>query len=682
MNVFEEALKRIKTIRNQLFEMQTQYYTLQTLPFSTKEYEALLQELQNLEESFPTLKIAHSPTTELQILEVKKFPTVMHHPPMLSLNNRYSWEEVQDWQNKIVRDLQKEEDHIELEYCCELKIDGLAVTVIYEKGCLVKAATRGDGTQGDDITANLKTIPELPLQLKEPIDLQVRGEVYLAHEQFQKLNQAMQKQGLPPFKNPRNAASGSLRLQDAAEVSHRKLSLFLYAVVDSSLPAIQTHSQHLETLLQLGLPINPIFTTCQNLDDADQFCSKWEHERHGLPYDIDGIVIKLNHYRHHEMLGSSAKSPHWAIAYKFKAEQVLSQLLDIEIGVGRTGVLTPVAILKPIILNQTKVARATLHNYTQIEKFDLHIGDTVILEKGGEIIPKIVDVRLEKRPSDAQKIYPPASCPSCESLAVLVGVEWRCLNSECRTKKIEQVLHFVSRKAMDIDHVGEALIKQLFETNLIHDSADLYSLGVEQLLQLEKIADTSANNVVNAIQSSKSRPLHALIFALGIPSIGEKTAYILAQNFLSLDKLQDVEQEELCNLENIEQKTAQEIRRFFQNQTNQQLIQKLKNHGLNPQVEVIETKTIERVTGKTFVLTGALTEPRHVWQQRLEQHRAKVTNTVSKKTDYVIVGENAGSKQAKAEKLGIPTLTEETISKWLHEPYQEALFQADEATEI
>ncbi len=662
----EATLKRVETLRKRLFEIQTRYYT--SLSFSMQEYVTLLQELQTLEETFPTLKTAYSPNTRLQVSEVKKFPTVRHSPPMLSLSNRYSWEEVKDWQNKIVRDLQKEEQGMELEYYCELKIDGLAVSVIYEEGSLVQAATRGDGTQGDDITANLKTIAELPLTLSEPVNLHARGEVYLTHEHFEKLNQTMQKQGLPLFKNPRNAASGSLRLQDAAEVSSRHLSLFLYSVVDSSLPSMHTHSEHLEALQQLGLPINPIFATFQDLDEAHQFCSKWEQERHSLPYDIDGIVIKLNHYRHHDMLGSSAKSPHWATAYKLKAEQVSSQLLDIEVGVGRTGVLTPVAILKPTLLNQTTVSRATLHNYTQIEKFDLHLGDTVMLEKGGEIIPKIVGVIREKRPAKAQKIYPPASCPSCQSLAVLVGVEWRCLNSECLNKKIEQVAHFVSRKAMDIDHVGDALIKQLFESHLIQDPADLYSLRTEQLVQLEKIAETSANNVINAIQSSKKRPLHAFIFALGIPSIGEKTAFILAQKFLSLNQLQTAEQDELCNLENIEQKTAQEIKRFFQNPANQQLIEKLKHHGLNPQVQMIQTQTIEGVTGKTFVLTGALTEPRHVWQQRLEQYGAKVTNTVSKKTDYVIVGENAGSKQAKAEKLGIPTLKEDTISQWLTLP--------------
>ena len=619
-------------------------------------YDALVLELKELENQCPEMRTEDSPTRKIKGEPHSSFPSRKHLVPMLSLGNVYSLEELESWDATVKKMLGGQSP----EYVCELKIDGVAVSAIYRNGVLSAGVTRGDGSEGEEITPNIKTISCLPLTLKDERDLEVRGEVYLPRENFDALNQQRLNSAEPLFKNPRNAAAGSLRLLDSTETSRRQLAVFIYTIAEG-IPH-EMHAVNLDFLRQHEFPLNPETKLVSSIEDVLEFCRYWEEHKEELPYDIDGIVLKVNSLKQQKQLGFTAKSPRWATAFKFTAEQAATVLRSIEVGVGRTGILTPVAILDPVELNGTTVSRATLHNYDQVERFNLHLGDHVTLEKGGEIIPKIVAVDPTLRSVEALKIEPPSACPVCGTLALRPEgeVEWRCPNPECPAQQKELILHFVSRRAMDIDTIGPALIEQLLTKKLLRSAADLYLLRHEDLSGLERMGDKSAENVLSGIEKSKQCELGQFVHALGIANVGEKTARILALHFGTLEKLISATPEELEKIEEIGPVIAQSIFDFFQHEEQRQLIADFLERGVDPAEEKILEITDSPFSGKIVVLTGTLSEPRDVWKKRLIMAGANVTGSVSKNTDFVLAGENAGSKLDKAEKLEVSVIDEAT----------------------
>ncbi|MBC8257890.1 MAG: NAD-dependent DNA ligase LigA [SAR324 cluster bacterium] len=651
---------RINELSQLIHQYNYVYYCANTADagadnFDNETYDSLLNELKTLENKFPELRLEDSPTLKVNAEPNTALPSRKHQLPMLSLGNVYSLDELKSWTAGVQKLLGGQKP----EYVCELKIDGVAVSVIYRNGILTAGVTRGDGSEGEEITANIKTINCLPLKIKTGPNLEVRGEVYLPSNNFAALNQQRLKTGEPPFKNPRNAAAGSVRLLDSTETRRRRLAVFVYTIAEG-LPH-ETHAENLEFLRQQEFPVNPETKTVSSIEEVLEYCRYWEEHKEELPYDIDGIVLKVNSLKQQRQLGFTAKSPRWATAFKFTAEQAFSVLREVEIGVGRTGNLTPVALLDPVELNGTIVARATLHNYDQVERFNLHLGDHVTLEKGGEIIPKIVAVDPTLRTPDAQKIEAPLTCPACDTLAFRPQgeVEWRCPNRVCPAQQKEQILHFVSRRAMDIDTIGPALIEQLLSKNFLKNAADLYLLSHEDLSGLERMADKSAANVLSSIEKSKKCELAQFIHALGIANVGEKTAGILAQHFGTLERLMSGTADALEKVEAIGPVIADSIIDFFQDQQQLQLITDFLERGVSPAEVIIQEIIDSPFNGKIIVLTGTLSEPRDVWKKRLVQAGANVTGSVSKKTDFVLAGENAGSKLEKADKFAVKVIDEE-----------------------
>jgi DNA ligase (NAD+) len=626
-------------------------------------YDELVLELKSLENQYYEFKIQDSPNLQIKGEPHSGFPNRKHTVPMLSLGNVYSLDELKSWDTGVKKLLGGQSP----EYVCELKIDGVAVSAIYRNGILNAGVTRGDGNEGEEITPNIKTITCLPLRLKDERDLEVRGEVYLPRQKFAALNRKRLISGDPLFKNPRNAAAGSLRLLDSTETSRRHLAVFIYTIAEG-IPH-ETHSGNLDFLTQQDFPVNPETKTVTSIEELLEYCRYWEEHKEELPYDIDGIVLKVNSLKQQRQLGFTAKSPRWATAFKFTALQAATVLRSIEIGVGRTGVLTPVAILDPVELNGTTVSRATLHNYDQVERFNLHLGDHVILEKGGEIIPKIVAVDATLRSTGAQKIEPPLACPVCGTLALRPEgeVEWRCPNQECPAQQKEKILHFVSRRAMDIDTIGPALIEQLLTKKLLKSAADLYLLRHEDLSGLERMGEKSAQNVISSIVKSKQCELGQFVHALGIANVGEKTARILALHFGRLEKLMSSSSEDLEKIEEIGPVIAESIFDFFQQAEQRQNIADFLERGVVPAEEKILEISDSPFSGKIVVLTGTLSEPRDVWKKRLIQAGANVTSSVSKNTDFVLAGENAGSKLEKAEKFNIYVINETTALNLLEQ---------------
>ena len=626
-------------------------------------YDELVLELKSLENQYYEFKIQDSPNLQIKGEPHSGFPNRKHTVPMLSLGNVYSLDELKSWGTGVKKLLGGQSP----EYVCELKIDGVAVSAIYRNGILNAGVTRGDGNEGEEITPNIKTITCLPLRLKDERDLEVRGEVYLPRQKFAALNRKRLISGDPLFKNPRNAAAGSLRLLDSTETSRRHLAVFIYTIAEG-IPH-ETHSGNLDFLTQQDFPVNPETKTVTSIEELLEYCRYWEEHKDELPYDIDGIVLKVNSLKQQRQLGFTAKSPRWATAFKFTALQAATVLRSIEIGVGRTGVLTPVAILDPVELNGTTVSRATLHNYDQVERFNLHLGDHVILEKGGEIIPKIVAVDATLRSTGTQKIEPPLACPVCGTLALRPEgeVEWRCPNQECPAQQKEKILHFVSRRAMDIDTIGPALIEQLLTKKLLKSAADLYLLRHEDLSGLERMGEKSAQNVISSIVKSKQCELGQFVHALGIANVGEKTARILALHFGRLEKLMSSSSEDLEKIEEIGPVIAESIFDFFQQAEQRQNIADFLERGVVPAEEKILEISDSPFSGKIVVLTGTLSEPRDVWKKRLIQAGANVTSSVSKNTDFVLAGENAGSKLEKAEKFNIYVINETTALNLLEQ---------------
>ncbi len=625
-------------------------------------YDALIERVRAIEAEHPTWRDWDSPDTRVEAPDMEAFPLLRHGSPMRSLTKIYTVEELREWETSLSRLLPGQKPPPG--YVSELKFDGLAISIRYEGGKLTAAVTRGDGVTGEDVTRNIKTIATLPHTLSEPLDLEVTGEVYYTYKAFEAVNADREAQGEPVFKNPRNAAAGTLRMLDTSQVRQRQLDLWIYGIAMGEEPRTPFgHTSHLDTLKwlkKLGFPISPEVKACDTLDAVAKYYEGWKGKRAKLPYQIDGVVVKVDSLPLHETLGATSRSPRWAAAIKFEAEAVTTILKDVEIGVGRTGILTPIALLEPVELAGTTVQRATLHNYDQIARLDLKIGDTVTMEKGGDIIPKITGVVLEARKGVRHKtIAPPAKCPSCGAKPEHVegDIEYRCVNPACPAQAAERIRHFVSRRAMDMESVGPVLIEQMLEKGVIETYADLYKLKVADLLALERMAKKSSENVIEAIEGSKNQSLARFLFGLGIRQVGGRTAQVLARRFKSLDGLKEASLEDLADVNEIGDITAQHIHDFFHDKQQLKLIDQCLKLGVKAKQEEIRAGA-QPLAGKTVVITGTLSEPRPVWKERLERAGATVTGSVSKKTDYLLVGESPGSKLDAAQEHGVKVLDE------------------------
>ncbi|RUL49317.1 NAD-dependent DNA ligase LigA [Lysinibacillus antri] len=662
-----EIEKRVAELNQLLHEYGHAYYVLDKPVVSDAVYDQLLHELIALEQEHPSLVYPDSPTGRVGGIAVDGFRKVTHTYPMLSLSNAFNEDDLRDFDRKIRQAIGDN-----FSYVCELKIDGLAIALRYENGVFVQGATRGDGQVGEDITANLKTIRAIPLRLKEPVTIEVRGEAYMPKKSFESLNNARAEKGEELFANPRNAAAGSLRQLDPKIAASRNLSTFIYAIGgDGEAYGIDSHAEMLDYLQTLGFPSNRERQQCATIEDVLAFIDKWTEDRLNLPYEIDGIVVKVNRYAHQDELGFTAKSPRWAIAYKFPAEEVVTKIIDIELTVGRTGVHTPTAILEPVLVAGSTVGRASLHNEDLIREKDIRIGDTVIVHKAGDIIPEVVGVILEQRPEDSVPFEMPTNCVACDSELIRIEgeVALRCVNPSCPAQIAEGIKHFVSRNAMNIDGLGEKVVEQLLREQLIQDVADLYHLEVEQLVKLERMGEKSANNLVNAIEQSKENSLERLLFGLGIRHVGEKAARILSEQFESIDQLMEAKEEQLTAIFEIGDKMADSVVTYFQQDEAKSLISRLKEVGVNMtykgkkvQVEIGDNP----FAGKTIVLTGKLSQlTRNEAKAKIEELGGIVTGSVSKKTDLVIAGEDAGSKLTKATELGIEVWDENRLVEQL-----------------
>ncbi|WP_456364626.1 DNA ligase [Priestia aryabhattai] len=652
---FETAKSRVQELRDLLNQYGYEYYVLDQPSVPDAEYDKLMNELIEIEESFPELKTADSPTQRIGGQVLDAFEKVQHQTSMLSLGNAFNEEDLRDFDRRV---RQAVED--EFSYVCELKIDGLAVSLRYEDGYLVLGATRGDGTTGENITENLKTIRSIPLRIKEPLSMEVRGEAFMPRKSFEALNEAKMERDEVPFANPRNAAAGSLRQLDPKIAAKRNLDIFVYAMTDTGELEIDSHSESLNLLDDLGFKTNKERQTCETIDDVIAYIESWQTKRPELSYDIDGIVVKVDSFDQQAELGTTAKSPRWAIAYKFPAEEVVTKLVNIELTVGRTGVITPTAILEPVQVAGTMVQRASLHNEDLIREKDIRIGDYVVVKKAGDIIPEVVNVIEEKRTGEEQEFTMPTHCPECESeLVRLEGeVALRCINPSCPAQIREGLIHFVSRNAMNIDGLGEKVISQLFREQLIKDVADIYTLTKQQLIELERMGEKSADNLIAAIEASKENSLERLLFGLGIRHVGAKAAKTLAQHFETIDKLTKATYDELVAINEIGAKMADAIVAYFTQEEVQELIHELKEYGVNLTYKGPKLVSVENVdsvfAGKTVVLTGKLEQlSRNEAKAQIEALGGKVTGSVSKKTDLVVAGEEAGSKLTKANELEI-----------------------------
>jgi len=639
-----------------LIERHNRLYYIENAPeISDAEYDRLMKELKELEQQYPHLVREDSPTRRVGGGVLEEFVTVEHARPMLSIENTYDENEIREFHQRVIRILNHEP-----EYVTELKIDGVAVSLLYENGRFVRAITRGDGIRGDDITANARTVRVLPLLISYREKLEVRGEIFMARNDFERINKERALSGEPLFANPRNAAAGTLKHLDPQEVARRNLRLFVYAGFPAV--ALSTHWETLEFLSRLGFPVNP-HRVCGNLEKAIAACREWEKRRFELPYPIDGMVIKVNSIRDQDILGATSKSPRWVVAYKFPATQETTVIEDIVVQVGRTGILTPVAILRPVHLAGTTVSRATLHNFDEIARLDVRIGDTVFVEKSGEIIPKVVKVVKEARTAKVRPVPVPLKCPVCGSDVVKdpEEVAIRCPNVGCPAQVKERIIHYAERKAMDIEGLGEKVVDLLVEHLGVRDYGDLYYLKPEQIAALDRMGEVSGANLVASIQKSKTRPLPNFIYGLGIRHIGSRTAEILANHFASLDDLAGADENVLSAIPEIGPTTARSIREFFTNRRNLAILEKLRAAGV--QFKKQESSAGPGpLSGKTFVLTGTLKRfTRQEATQRLAQLGARVSETVSRKTSFVVAGEKPGSKLEKARNLGVRVIGEDEL---------------------
>ncbi|TPD72171.1 NAD-dependent DNA ligase LigA [Flavobacterium microcysteis] len=652
----------IQSLRDELNQHNYNYYVLDNPTISDYDFDTKLKELQELESKHPELFDENSPTQRVGGMITKNFETIAHKNRMYSLDNSYSKEDVLDWEKRI----QKILGDVPLEYTCELKYDGASISITYEHGKLKRAVTRGDGFQGDDVTNNIKTIRSVPLQLKGdyPDSFEIRGEIILPLEGFAKMNQELIEIGETPYSNPRNTASGSLKLQDSTEVSKRPLDCLLYTFIGNDVK-FSTHFESLEKARSFGFKVPKEARLVKSIDEVFDFIDYWNIHRHELPYETDGVVVKVNNLHYQDELGYTSKSPRWAIAYKFKAEQVSTHLNSISYQVGRTGAITPVANLEPVQLAGTIVKRASLHNADQIEKLDIRVGDEVFVEKGGEIIPKIIGVDFTKRSLDLQPTVYITNCPECETELIRKEGEAQhyCPNFYgCPPQIIGRIQHYISRKAMDIEGLGGETVALLFNNNLVHNYADLYDLTVEQVIPLERMAQKSAENLVNGIEKSKEVPFERVLFALGIRYVGETVAKKLAKHYQNIDNLSNASLMDLILVDEIGERIAQSVIEFFENPENRIIIQRLRDYGVQLEAKtVFNPDATDKLAGKTFVVSGVFEKfSRDDLKKSIEDNGGKVGSSISAKTDYVVAGDNMGpAKLEKANKLNIPIISED-----------------------
>lgn len=660
---------RISQLSKELEHHNYQYYVLAQPSISDYEFDLLLKELEELEKQYPQYADPNSPTQKVGGFVTKEFNTVPHRHMMLSLANTYSTEELNEFHNRVIKGL----DGLEPAYVCELKIDGLAISIRYQNGKLVQAITRGDGVSGDDVTENVKTLRRLPHQLKGnyPNELEVRGEIFMHREAFEKMNQEREREGLPGFANPRNSAAGTLKMQDSAEVAKRPLDIFIYQIIQNQAEN-SNHLADLQLAAQWGLPINSQTAYGANIQEVQNFINTWESGRHQLSYETDGVVIKINDYGQREILGFTAKVPRWAIAYKYKAETAQTILEDVVYQVGRTGAVTPVANLKPVKLAGTIVKRASLYNEDQIRKLDLRIGDTVMVEKGGEIIPKVTDVNLSLRPQWSKPLSYATHCPECNAQLVRKAGEAQhyCPNeTSCPPQVAGKIVHFIGRKAMNIDSMGAETVELLYQQKLIHNYADLFDLKYEQLITLDRMADKSVKNILNGIKQAKSVPFERVLFALGIRMVGETVARKLAKHFKNIQAIMSANLEELTAVDEIGEKIAEQVIKFFLNEDNKLIIQRLQNQGLQFEIAQAEqTSLSNKLSGFTFLVSGVFSISRDDLKALIEANGGKLVSSVSSKLSYLVAGDKMGpEKLKKANDLGVKLIDEQALMKMLND---------------
>lgn len=671
----QEAEKKIAELTGKINYYNHKYYQEHISEISDYEFDMLLEELLWLENQFPDLKKEDSPSQRVGGTITKDFPTIVHKYPMLSLGNTYSEDELLDFDTRIKKIL-KEEDipSDDLEYICELKFDGVSISLIFKNGLLTTGATRGDGVQGDEVTQNVKTIKSIPLRLNAndiPGEFEVRGEIFMPNKVFEQLNKEREDIGEELYKNPRNTASGTLKLQNSSEVAKRRLDAYVYFLYGENLP-FATHEESLKSLEKWGFQVSQTYQKCKNIEEVMHYIRHWENQRQNLPLETDGVVIKVNSYAHQKALGFTAKSPRWAIAFKYPSQNAATLLLGVTFQVGRTGAITPVAELQPVLLAGTTVKRASLHNANEIERLDVREGDTVFVEKGGEIIPKITGVDLSKRPAGLPKLQYISQCPECGTALIRKEGEAQhyCPNfKSCPPQVKGRIEHFVQRKAMNIESLGEQIIHQLNTAGLVNNFADLYDLNFEQVVKLERFAEKSARNLIDGIAASRQVPFDRVLFALGIRFVGATVARKLAAHFKNIEALQKAGFEELTVVEEIGEKIAQSVLDFFADPDNVQLLERLKKAGL--QFEMEETaplvKESDKLNGKTFVISGTFQKfSREELQAKIEANGGKILSSVSAKLDYLIAGENMGpSKLEKAKKLNVTLISEEEFIKMI-----------------
>jgi DNA ligase (NAD+) len=669
MSTRAEAEKRARELRDEIRKHEHLYYVLNRPEISDQAYDALERELRDIEAVFPDLVTPDSPTQRVGEIPSEEFPTFAHRVPMLSLDNTYSEDELREFEERLFRIVGEQE----VVYTAELKVDGLSMALHYEEGRLVRAVTRGDGVRGDEVTANARAIRPIPLVLRceprPPAALEVRGEVFLPRSRFESINRDREEAGEEPFANPRNAAAGTMKNLDPRVVAGRGLGILLYSIASAREAGVGSQWEALEHMRAWGLPTNPTSRRCRGLGEVLDFCHEWQGQRDGLEYEIDGVVVKVDDFALQEELGSTSKFPRWAIAFKYPAEQAATQVKAIEVQVGRTGKLTPVALLEPVALAGSTVSRATLHNEEEVARKDVRVRDTVLIEKGGEVIPKVVQVVEDQRPPDTCRWVPPEQCPVCgeETVRPEGEVDRRCPNASCPAQLEERLKHFARRQAMDIEGLGDALVRQLVETGLVRDFADLYQLSLEQVMGLERMAGKSARNLLDQLEKSRSRELRRLLFGLGIRFVGERVAMILARQFRSLDALAAASVEEMEAVHEIGPVAAQSVHEWFRDPANRRLVVRLEKAGLRTE-EGGDAPGAQDFQGMQFVLTGTLESmTRDEAKAAIEARGGRVTSSVSKKTSAVIVGRDPGSKAEKARDLKLRVLSEEDFRALLGE---------------
>ena len=660
---FKEAQARVNELVTDLNQYSHEYYVLDAPTISDPAYDKLYRELLELEQLFPELVKQDSPTQRVGDELISGFQKIEHSSQMLSLDNAFDFDELKAFDQRVTQLASQDFD-----YFAEMKIDGLAIVLRYENGLLVQAATRGDGMVGEDVTENIRAIAAIPLRLRENVTAEIRGEIYLPKESFVQLNEERESEGKDTFANPRNAAAGTLRNLNPKITASRNLNGFFYTLMNPEEYGVETQEESIEIISRWGLRTNQDYKRFKQIEEVWQFIEEANEERQSLPYDIDGVVIKINQLAVQGEVGMTVKSPRWAIAYKFKAEEAVTKILDIEWSVGRTGVVTPTAIMEPVFVAGSTVQRASLHNVDLIKERDIRIGDTVVIHKAGDIIPEVLRVVLEERTAAIEPYEIPTTCPACESELTHLEdeVALRCINPACPVQAQERIIHYSSRNAMNIDGLGEQRARQLFDAGLLESVVDLYDLEVEQLLELERMGEKSSQNLVDAIADSKDNSLERIIFGLGIRHVGSNTARLLAEKFVTMDKLMLASYEEIVDIEGIGEIIADSVVSFFENEAAKELIKQLKERKLNftylQATTAVNEEVKESFKGKIIVLTGRLENfSRNELKAKLESYEAKVTGSVSGNTDILIAGENAGSKLTRAQELGVEIWSEQEL---------------------